>query len=118
MASREGLFIETDKPIYKPGQELHIRVLLLDVDLKPVSANVNVEVLDAKGNKVFRQETGTDEFGMANLTMPLSAEPNIGVWKILATREELEAQTDARVERYVLPKYEVDVDLPKEWGLP
>ena len=117
VASREVLFIETDKPIYKPGQELHIRVLLLDVDLKPVSANVNVEVLDAKGNKVFRQETGTDEFGMANLTMPLSAEPNLGVWKILATREELEAQTDARVERYVLPKYEVDLDLPKEWFL-
>ena len=117
VASREVLFIETDKPIYKPGQELHIRVLLLDVDLKPVSSNVNVEVLDAKGNKVFRQETGTDEFGMANLTMPLSAEPNLGVWKILATREELEAQTDARVERYVLPKYEVDVDLPKEWFL-
>ena len=104
IAPREVLFVETDKPIYKPGQELHIRVLLMDVDLKPVSGNVNIEILDAKGNKVFRRETGTDEFGMASLTMPLSAEPNLGVWKIIATREGLKTQTDVRVERYVLPK--------------
>ncbi len=117
VASREVLFVETDKPIYKPGQEVHVRVLLLDVDLKPVSGEVNVDVLDAKGNKVFRQETGTDEFGMVDLTMPLSAEPNLGVWRILATRGELNSQTDVRVERYVLPKYEVDVNLPKEWFL-
>ena len=31
------LFIETDKPIYKPGQMVHIRVLSLDPELKPLS---------------------------------------------------------------------------------
>ena len=111
------LFVETDKPIYKPGQDVHIRVLLLDLELKPVSGDVTVEVQDAKGTKVYRQEVSSDEYGMASLTMPLSTEPNLGVWKIRALSGDQEAQADVRVERYVLPKYEVDVSLPKEWGL-
>ena len=35
--SGDVLFVETDKPIYKPGQDMHIRVLLLDIELKPMS---------------------------------------------------------------------------------
>ena len=106
---------ETDKPIYKPGQDMHIRVLLLDVELKPVSGGITVEVQDAKGNKVFREVVESDEFGMASLTMPLSTEPNFGKWSIAASFGDQEAQTDVRVERYVLPKYEIDVDFPQEW---
>ena len=30
------LFLETDKPIYKPGQHIRIRALRLDADLKPL----------------------------------------------------------------------------------
>ena len=111
------LFVETDKPIYKPGQDMHIRVLLLDIELKPMSGHITVEVQDAKGNKVFREVVESDEFGMASLTMPLSTEPNFGKWSIAASFGEQEAQTDVRVERYVLPKYEIDVDFPQEWTL-
>ncbi len=54
---------------------------------------------------------------MANIDLPLSDEPNLGVWKINAITEKAENQLDVRVEEYVLPKYEVKVDLPKEWFL-
>ena len=112
-----ALFVETDKPIYKPGQDVRIRVLRLDSDLKPLAGGVTVEIKDAKGIKVYRQDTRTDDFGMATLTMPLSTEPNLGVWKVTADSGQQTAQVDVRVERYVLPKYEVDVNLPKEWVL-
>ncbi len=46
------LFVETDKPIYKPGQLVHIRVLSLDPELKPLSTAVTVEVLDARRHQV------------------------------------------------------------------
>ena len=35
--SRTVLFLETDKPVYKPGQTVNIRSLLLDPELKPVT---------------------------------------------------------------------------------
>ena len=111
------VFVETDKPIYKPGQTIHIRVLTLDAELKPLSGPVTVEVQDAKGLKVFRKDESTDEYGMATLDLPVSSEPNLGVWKVTARGGKNSAQVDVRVEEYVLPKYEVRVELPREWFL-
>ena len=110
-------FLETDKPIYKPGQTVHIRIITLNSELKPLSESVLVEVLDAEGIKVFRKTVQTDEYGLASLDLPLSQEPNLGVWKISAKVGEFHTELDVRVEKYVLPKYEVKLDLPREWFL-
>ncbi|MCL0065991.1 MG2 domain-containing protein, partial [Dehalococcoidia bacterium] len=109
------VFLETDKPIYKPGQTIHIRVITLNSDLRPLSETVTVEALDAKGIKIFRRTVETDEYGMATLDLPLSTEPNLGVWKINGLVADERAQLDVRVERYVLPKYEIRANLPREW---
>ncbi len=116
----EGLliFLETDKPIYKPGQQIEARIITLDSELLPKPSGVTVEVLDAKGIKVARKELETDEYGMGHFSLPLSTEPNLGTWKITAAAGEQKAQVDVKVEKYVLPKYEVKVELPKEWFLP
>ncbi len=111
------VFLETDKPIYKPGQTIHMRVLTLDPELKPTVEPVTVDVLDAKGIKIFHTGVTTDDYGMANVDLPLSPEPNLGVWKISVITEKARNQLDVRVEEYVLPKYEVKVDLPREWFL-
>jgi len=111
------VFVETDKPIYKPGQTIHMRVLSLDPELKPTTEPVTVDVMDAKGIKIFRSFVTTDDYGMADLDLPISNEPDLGVWKINVTTDKTKSQLDVRVEEYVLPKYEVKVDLPKEWFL-
>lgn len=114
---RPLVFLETDKPIYKPGQTVHMRAVTLNSELRPVSEPVTVDVLDAKGIKIFRSEVNTDEYGMATLDLPISQEPNLGVWKITAATEKESTQLDVRVEKYVLPKYEVKAELVKEWFL-
>ena len=111
------IFVETDKPIYKPGQTAHLRVITLDAELKPVREVATLEIMDAKGIKIFRRELETDEYGMATLDLPISEEPNLGVWRITALADKGRTQLDIRVEKYVLPKYEVRVELPKEWFL-
>lgn len=111
------LFLETDKPIYKPGQKIQMRLVALDGELKPVQAASTVEIQDAKGIKVFKQQVTTDEYGTVTTELPLSTEPNLGVWKLSATAGGAETQLDVRVERYVLPKYEVKAELAKEWFL-
>jgi len=114
------ILLETDKPIYKSAQDIHLRILTLNAELKPLCREVVVEIRDAKGIKVFRKEIMTDEFGFATLDFPLSTEPNLGTWKITAFSRDAEtnrAQLDVVVEEYVLPKYEVAVELPREWFL-
>src|SRR5262249_49828628 len=51
------VLLVTDKPLYQPGQLIHIRALTLrPFDLKPVANEELVfEVEDGKGNKVFKK---------------------------------------------------------------
>lgn len=112
-----ALFVETDKPIYKPGQTVHVRLMALDALLKPRPYAATIEVQDAKGLKVFRKEVETDEFGMVTVDLPLSTEPNLGVWKLTALAGDQKTELDVRVEEYVLPKYEVSVATEREWIL-
>ena len=111
------LLVETDKPIYKPGQTVHIRVMTLDAGLKPWPSGATIEVQDAKGIKVFKKEVATDDYGMTTVDLPLSTEPNLGVWKLTALAGDRRTQLDVRVEEYVLPKYEVTVDTERQWVL-
>ena len=110
------LFVETDKPIYKPGQTVHIRLMTLDALLKPWQSAATIEVQDAKGIKVFKKEVATDDYGMVTVDLPLSTEPNLGVWKLTALAGDQKTQLDVRVEEYVLPKYEVNIDNRKVTG--
>ena len=91
--------------------------MTLNSGLKPASENVTLDVLDAKGIKIFRNEATTDEYGMATVDLPISQEPDLGTWKITATTPKSKTELDVKVEEYVLPKYEVKVDLPKDWFL-
>ncbi|MBN1629712.1 MAG: alpha-2-macroglobulin [Thermoleophilia bacterium] len=111
------LFLETDKPIYKPGQTIELRLVALNGELRPVQTEATVETQDAKGIKIFKKTLTTDEYGMATTQLPLSAEPNLGVWKISASAGDASTELDVRIERYVLPKYEVTPELTKDWFL-
>src|SRR3990172_6963303 len=58
------LFVETDKPIYKPGQTIQIRLVTLHSELKPPPTTPNVEVSDAKGMKRVKQDVAAAQLGM------------------------------------------------------
>ncbi len=111
------LLIETDKPMYKPGQQVRIRALRLDSLLKPRPGPVTTEVMDANGNKVFRKELQSDDFGILNLSVPLSTEPVLGIWTVTATSEGRTAAAEVRVERYADPVFGVEVAAIKDWVL-
>jgi CD109 antigen len=117
------LFLESDKPIYKPGQTVHVRLVALDSELKPATGQVTIEIQDAKAIKIFKKVVTTDQYGMATIDLPLSSEPNLGVWKLTATGDDgssasqASTQLDVRVEEYVLPKYEVKAEMAKSWFL-
>ncbi len=111
------LFIETDKPIYKPGQTIHGRILSLNNNLVPVEQDILVEITDAKGIKVFKEEMSSNEYGVASFDLPLASELNLGTWKIKATAGDSISNVDIQVDKYVLPKFDVTVSTPRDWFL-
>ncbi|MGC9328599.1 MAG: alpha-2-macroglobulin family protein, partial [Candidatus Hinthialibacter sp.] len=112
------LLIYTDKPIYKPGQTLQGRVLFMNNALQPMQGDIEVSIADAKGIKIHKEVIPANEYGVASFELPLANELNFGTWKITAKAgAENQAELDVEVDKYVLPAFEVNLNLDKDWYL-
>src|SRR5207253_577278 len=86
--------LSTDKPLYQPGQVIHLRALALGaLDRRPaVSQTLDLTIADGKGNKVFRQAVQTSAYGVASADFPLAAQVNTGPYKISAALDNGQAR--------------------------
>lgn len=105
----QRILITTDKPIYQPGQRIHLRALALSrPSLRPAAGrDATIVISDAKGNKIFRETRVTDEFGVLHLDFPLADQLNLGDWSIAVEVDGVTTERTVRVDRYVLPKFGV-----------
>lgn len=113
-------YLGTDKTIYKPGQNIHLRMLALGTTdrLPVVDHEVVFEAEDAKGNKVFRRRSRTDAFGVASTIVPTDTRVNEGDWTLSATIDGRRSVLTIPVQPYNLPKMRVDVTTESEFALP
>jgi uncharacterized protein YfaS (alpha-2-macroglobulin family) len=117
---RDRILLTTDKPLYQPGQTIHLRALALDGPTHAAVAEQNIilEVEDGKGNKVFKKRGRTDKFGIASADFELADEVNFGAYHIRAILGDTDAasmqEKTVTVDRYVLPKFKIDVDLSND----
>ncbi len=114
------LLVTTDKPIYQPGQTIHIRALALSTfDLSPASGQkLEFEIADGKGNKVLRKKLTTSEYGVAFTDFQLAGEVNAGPYKITATLDTTSSEKTVTVEHYVLPKFKVSLSTDRTFYQP
>lgn len=114
------ILLSTDKPIYQPNQTIKIRALALNTgSLKAIAKkDAILEVYDAKGNKVFKKKTTTNEFGIISTDFILADEVNMGNYKIKAIVDDIDSEKTVQVSRYVLPKYKVVFKTDKDYYLP
>src|SRR6266545_2888908 len=114
------LLLVTDKPIYQPGQLMHLRALALrPFDLRPVeNQDLLFEVEDSKGNKVFKKTLKTSAYGVASVDFQLADEVNMGNYNLRAILGDQRAEKTVSVKRYVLPKFKANVTSDKSFYLP
>ncbi|XP_066273833.1 alpha-2-macroglobulin-like isoform X2 [Branchiostoma lanceolatum] len=106
-------FISTDKPIYKPGQKVQMRILTVKQDLRPYTENIDMVWLeDNSGSRINQWLDVPTEEGLASLEQQLSKEPVLGKWSINAQIADTTYKTTFDVEEYVLPKFEVEISPP------
>uniref|UniRef100_W5KTC8 Alpha-2-macroglobulin-like n=1 Tax=Astyanax mexicanus TaxID=7994 RepID=W5KTC8_ASTMX len=108
-------FIQTDKPIYNPGQTVHFRVVTMGADLVPLEEEYNILTLaDNKGNRIG-QWTNVSSTGLIlQLSHQLNSEASEGQYKLEAITEDRSITHFFTVKKYVLPRYEITVKVPKE----
>jgi len=120
LKSGNKILLTTDKPMYQPGHVIHMRSLALTVpDSKAVKESpATFEVMDSKGNKVFKKETKTDEFGVAFADFQLANELNQGRYTVRVSVGKGQQEKTVTVERYVLPKFKIVLKTDKDFYEP
>ncbi len=116
----ETLYLSTDKPLYQPGQTVHLRLMCLQsIALTPVAKRaITLTICDKRGNLLQKQELTSDEWGIAAFDFPLDSEAAPGDYTIEAKSASDTATRSVTVSRYVLPKFKAVISTDRGWYQP
>lgn len=109
---KNSVFVQTDKSMYKPSDNIQFRVLVLDAQTKPLSgAKVEIFITDGAENRIKQFDSPSFNKGVFQSELQLSDLPVMGTWKIhVKVNDGEEFVKDFEVAEYVLPKFEVTID--------
>ena len=116
----ETLHLSTDKPLYQPGQTVHMRVLCLHrTATTPIAGReVTIAVRDGRDTLLFKTTETTSAWGVATADLPLDSEVETGDYTIEATAGEESYTRTITVSRYTLPKFNAALATSRGWYLP
>ncbi|XP_029097744.1 complement C4-like [Monodon monoceros] len=111
-SSRRGhLFLQTDQPVYNPGQRVRYRIFALDQKMRPSTDTLTVTVENSCGLRVRKKEVYVpSSIFQDDFVIPDISEP--GTWKISARFSDSldsNSSTQFEVKKYVLPNFEVKI---------
>lgn len=109
---RMTVFIQTDKTLYKPKQEVKFRVITLFANFKPYKTSLNILIKDPKSNLIQQWLTEQNNLGVVSKTFQLSSHPMLGDWSIQVQVNDQTYHHLFQVSEYVLPKFEVALQTP------
>ncbi|XP_063601516.1 alpha-2-macroglobulin-like protein 1 [Penaeus indicus] len=114
--SRNLTFIQTDKYLYQPGQEVKFRILTVYGWKAFVSRDEYPEVwiTSPSRTRLAQWKHVDNSAGLVHLTFQLADEPEEGTYTINVRGADQNFNTRSfKVEEYVLPRFEVQVIPPK-----
>ncbi|CAJ1066024.1 alpha-2-macroglobulin-like [Xyrichtys novacula] len=113
-------FIQTDKPIYLPGQTVNFRVVTIDTKFRPASLLVNFYLIssffslrteqDPNHNKIEQWLNQTSNGKILQLSYSLHSEASEGTYHVTLQIGQDKLRHSFKVEKYVLPKFEVTIN--------
>ncbi|XP_058625207.1 alpha-2-macroglobulin-like isoform X1 [Onychostoma macrolepis] len=111
-------FIQTDKPIYNPGQTVNFRVVTMDVKLVPLDQMYTLVVVEDHQNNRIGQWTNVFSTGwILQLSHGLNAEAQVGMYTLMAFIGDRMTSQVFEVKKYVLPKFDVTVNAPQMYSV-
>lgn len=107
--------VRTDRPIYKPGEEVQVAVLCytgdgLEAQVVP-GRELHLEFQDPNWQEVSRDTVMTDDFGVATARFTIPTDRLAGDYQLIVGAEEQSLATkNIRVEEYKQPKFMVSME--------
>ena len=115
-----NVMLSTDKPVYQPGQVIHLRSLALDTTaLKAAQEQPLVlTVADPAGNKLMRKTLTTSVFGIASTDFQLDSQAASGDYVLTAEMGPVTSSRTVEVKPYTLPRFSINFQSAKTFYLP
>lgn len=115
-----SIFIQTDKAIYKPGETIKFRVLVLDSELRPAKLTsdnlLSIYLTDPEKNRVKQWLKATPKKGVYTSEFQLSELPILGNWKFEAKVGNEKKIKEVEIAEYVLPKFDIKIDSANDFS--
>lgn len=117
------ILISTDKPIYQPGQVMHIRALVFTPSRRALAdQNTLIKISDEEGMALTRTVVKTSRFGVATTDWTIPENARLGDYRISVgidgDEDSAAAEYGVRVSRYDLPNFTVTVQPDRKYYLP
>ena len=108
--------LSTDKPLYQPGQAIHVRALALESPalLPAKDREVVFEVFDPKNNRLAGKTIKSSSFGIAAWDVELASELALGDYRVSVQVGGNRTEVPVKVARYTLPKFKLTVVGPTQ----
>ncbi|XP_073718642.1 alpha-2-macroglobulin-like isoform X2 [Misgurnus anguillicaudatus] len=106
-------FIQTDKPIYNPGQTVHFRIVTVDTNFVPLEQQYTTVVIkDSQNNRIGQWTNISSTRWILQRSYDLNPEAREGTYILSAHIGESLITSYFKVKKYVLPKFEVTIKAP------
>jgi anti-sigma factor RsiW len=120
VARADKLFLSSDKPVYRPGQTVHLRALALDaVDLRPAAGQeIAFAIFDPGGGRLARGTVTASDFGVAGFDFSLPPEAVHGPYTLHAALGDTISERTVDVGAYDLPAFRVTIETDRTFYAP
>lgn len=117
------IFLYSDRPLYRPGQEVHVRGIYRRTGngayVTPVGEELTLEVRDPRDTVVFEEQVIVGEFGTFTGDLYLPESAALGTYKILArTKKHGVFSGSFAVEEYKKPEFTITARTDRRTYLP
>ncbi|XP_026076244.1 alpha-2-macroglobulin-like [Carassius auratus] len=110
-------FIQTDKPIYNPGQTVNFRVVTMDTKFVPLDQMYSLVVVEDNSKNRIGQWTNVTSGWILGLSHQLNPEAQVGMYTLKAFIGERMTSQVFEVKKYVLPKFDVTINAPQMYSI-
>nr|XP_061792030.1 complement C3-like [Nerophis lumbriciformis] len=112
------IFIQTDKPIYNPGDEVRLRAFVSSLTFKAVDSSLTIDIQNPEGVVVKQVLRTKASSGVFSDSFYLTEMANEGMWKVIAKFDHWKQNTFTshfEVKKYVLPAFNVTLTPKKSY---
>lgn len=112
-------FIQLDKPIYKPGDKVQFRIIIIDQDMNPFHFNnILVQFFDPF-NRTIQEFTDSEEMfvGVFNSSFTLNSVTPLGEWTvrvIIDKKPQYAKSKKFQVQKYTLPPFQTYINIKSD----